>query len=95
MRTGTESDHLDAVKKNLSYLIRILPSDAGCTGVRSGALAGLAGVWEIYIPAGITCIEPGAFGDLGEEVYVEVHPDNPAYMSVNGILYTKTGEKAL
>ena len=73
----------------------VLPSDAGCTGVRSGALAGLAGVWEIYIPAGITCIEPGAFGDLGDEVYVEVHPDNPAYMSVNGILYTKTGEKAL
>lgn len=73
----------------------VLPSDAGCTGVRSGALAGLAGVWEIYIPAGITCIEPGAFGDLGEEVYVEVHPENPAYMSVNGILYTKTGEKAL
>lgn len=73
----------------------ILPSDSGCTGIRRGAFSGLSDVTEIYIPEGITCIEPGAFGGMEQLFYIEVSPENPVYKSVNGILYLKTGEKVL
>ena len=67
-----------------------LPSDGTCTGVSTGALASLGSdVFEIYIPANITLIEPGAFEGLTELFYIEVHPDNPVYGSSCGTLYEK------
>ena len=46
-------------------------------------------VTDIYIPANITHIEAGAFDSLPYVFYIYAHPDNPAYSSVDGILYTK------
>ena len=37
----------------------------------------------------ITNIESGAFDSLPYVFYIYVHPDNPAYSSDAGILYTK------
>lgn len=70
--------------------IIILPSDDRCKGIGAEALTGITGVEEIYIPANITWIEPGALEKL---MYIEVAPDNPAYQSIDGVLYSKKEQK--
>lgn len=50
-------------------------------------LAGCAG--EIYIPANIREIEPGALDVFESLAYIEAAEDNPGYYSENGILYPK------
>lgn len=68
----------------------VLPNEDGCVGVRAGALDNFADeIFEIYIPAGITDIEPGALENLSLLFYIEVNPDNPVYVSREGILYNK------
>ena len=70
-----------------------LPSDAACTGIEAGALSSVAGlITEVYIPANITYIGPGAFDGLGSLMYIEVAQGNPNYYSAGGVLYTMSGE---
>ena len=70
-----------------------LPSDAACTGIEAGALSSVAGlITEVYIPANITYIGPGAFDGLGSLMYIEAAPVNPNYYSAGGVLYTMSGE---
>lgn len=67
-----------------------LPAHSACVGVRANAFAGLNEfVTDIYVPANITNIESGAFDVLPYVFWIYVHPDNPVYTSVDGILYTK------
>ncbi len=67
-----------------------LPSDSRCTGIRAGAFSQLGlQVWEVYIPANIISIEDGAFDGLDPSLYIQMHPDNPAYGSSEGSLYEK------
>lgn len=73
--------------------IIILPSDDRCKGIGAEALTGITGVEEIYIPANITWIEPGAMEKLENLMYIEVAPDNPAYQSIDGVLYSKKEQK--
>lgn len=73
--------------------IIILPSDERCKGIGAEALTGIMGVEEIYIPANITWIEPGALEKLESLMYIEVAPDNPAYQSIDGVLYSKKEQK--
>ena len=73
--------------------IIILPSDDRCKGIRAEAFTGITGVEEIYIPANITWIEPGALEKLENLMYIEVAPDNPAYQSIDGVLYSKKEQK--
>jgi len=73
--------------------ILALPEDTFCTSVGSHAFAGLENdCMEIYIPANITWIEPDAFAELSNVFYIEVAPDNPAYYSDFGVLYSMDGE---
>lgn len=72
--------------------IIILPSDDRCKGIGAEALTGITGVEEIYIPTNITWIEPGS-GKLENLMYIEVAPDNPAYQSIDGVLYSKRSRK--
>lgn len=73
--------------------ILALPSNAACTGIESGALAEIAGeISEIYIPANIGYIAPGAFDGLPGLMYIEVAAGNPNYYSEGGVLYTADGE---
>lgn len=67
-----------------------LPSDARCTGIAAGALASSGvTVYEIYIPANIIAIDEGAFDGLTELFFIQVHPDNPVYKSIDGYLCEK------
>jgi hypothetical protein len=73
--------------------ILLLATDESCIGIRKDALNGLAcDVTEVFIPANITDIEPGAFDALPYLIYIEVAAENPVYYSKDGILHTILGE---
>jgi len=69
-----------------------LPWDAACTGIEAGALDDVQDmVYELYIPANIVYIAPGAFDGLCNLLYIYAEPENPVYESDgNGILYRKS-----
>lgn len=68
------------------YGVLNLPSE-GCTGIMASAFVGVsAGICELHIPANITYIETGMLNQLTELGWIEVGPDNPAYISDEGIL---------
>ena len=80
---------------SLSFLVYVIYNESiwKCKGIRAEALTGITGVEEIYIPANITWIEPGALEKLENLMYIEVAPDNPAYQSIDGVLYSKKEQK--
>lgn len=66
--------------------------EEGCSGIARGALSGLgSAVEEIEIPANITNIQPGAFVGLSNLGWIEADAANPAYVTVDGVLYTADG----
>ena len=66
--------------------------EKGCSGIAAGALAALGSqVEEIGIPANITEIQPGAFAELSNLGWIEADGENPAYVTVDGVLYTADG----
>ena len=66
--------------------------EKGCSGIAAGALAALGSqVEEIEIPANITAIQPGAFAGLSNLGWIEADGENPAYVTVDGVLYTADG----
>ena len=66
--------------------------EEGCSGIAAGALATLGSqVEEIEIPANITNIQPGAFVGLSNLGWIEADEANPAYVTVDGVLYTADG----
>lgn len=76
--------------------ILIISADQRCVGIRENAFSDIEGfVTEIYIPANIHDIEAGAFRYFQDLMYIEVSENNPYYSSVEGILYSKSGEEIL
>ena len=70
----------------------LLFPEEGCSGIARGALSGLgSAVEEIEIPANITNIQPGAFAGLSNLGWIEADAANPAYVTVDGVLYTADG----
>lgn len=66
--------------------------EKGCSGIARGALSDLgSAVEEIEIPANITNIQPGAFVGLSNLGWTEADAANPAYVTVDGVLYTADG----
>ena len=66
--------------------------EEGCSGIAAGALVDLGSqVEEIEIPANITAIQPGAFAGLSNLGWIEADEANPAYVTVDGVLYTADG----
>lgn len=66
--------------------------EEGCSQIARGALSGLgSAVEEIEIPANITNIQPGAFAGLSNLGWIEADAANPAYVTVDGVLYTADG----
>lgn len=66
--------------------------EEGCSGIARGALSGLgSSVEEIEIPANITNIQPGVFAGLSNLGWIEADAANPAYVTVDGVLYTADG----
>lgn len=69
-----------------------IPSEEQYKGIAAGAFVSLTtDVYEVYIPANIHDIEPGAFDGMMDLVYIWVSPDNEYYCSIEGKLYTKDG----
>lgn len=86
--TGTDSDI------DVTDAVLIIPAVPECAGIRDGALSGIEeSVFEIYIPANIRDIAPGAFAGLTSLMFVEVAEDNPDYCSIDGVLYSREGEE--
>lgn len=66
--------------------------EKGCSGIARGALADLgSAVEEIEIPDNITNIQPGAFVGLSNLGWTEADAANPAYVTVDGVLYMADG----
>ena len=72
-----------------------IPAEIGgkpVTSIGYSAFSRRSGLMSITIPKGITDIAESAFyGCSGLKTFV-VHPDNPAYQSVSGLLLTKDGK---
>lgn len=72
----------------------IIPESESLVGIRSGAFHGLSeNIIEVYLPAKLCDIEPGAFDVFPNLMFVEVSGDNPYYYSLNGLLYHVSGEE--
>lgn len=66
--------------------------EEGCSQIAGGALLDLgSSVEEIEIPANITNIQPGVFAGLSNLGWIEADAANPAYVTVDGVLYTADG----
>lgn len=66
--------------------------EEGCSQIAGGALSDLgSSVEEIEIPANITNIQPGVFTGLSNLGWIEADAANPAYVTVDGVLYTADG----
>lgn len=66
--------------------------EEGCSQIAGGALSDLgSSVEEIEIPVNITNIQPGVFAGLSNLGWIEADAANPAYVTVDGVLYTADG----
>lgn len=81
------SGNKEVIKDGVLYF-----PEEGCSGIARGALSDLgSSVEEIEIPANITNIQPGAFVGLSNLGWIEADAANPAYVTVDGVLYTADG----
>lgn len=70
----------------------LLFPEEGCSQIAGGALSDLgSAVEEIEIPVNITNIQSGAFAGLSNLGGIEADAANPAYVTVDGVLYTADG----
>ena len=70
----------------------LLFPEEGCSQIAGGALSALgSAVDEIDIPVKITNIQSGAFAGLSNLGWIEADAANPAYVTVDGVLYTADG----
>ena len=70
----------------------LLFPEEGCSQIAGGALSDLgSAVEEIEIPVNITNIQSGAFVGLSNLGWIEADAANPAYVTVDGVLYTADG----
>ena len=81
------SGNKEVIKDGVLYF-----PEEGCSGIAAGALSDLgSAVEEIEIPVNITNIQPGAFVGLSNLGWIEADEANPAYVTVDGVLYTADG----
>lgn len=70
----------------------LLFPEEGRSQIAGGALSDLgSAVEEIEIPVNITNIQSGAFAGLSNLGWIEADAANPAYVTVDGVLYTADG----
>lgn len=70
----------------------LLFPEEGCSQIAGGALSDLgSAVEEIEIPVNITNIQSGAFAGQSNLGWIEADAANPAYVTVDGVLYTADG----
>ncbi len=92
---GHITGYTDVSKFMKDHLV-VFPVNAACIGIERNVFKGLEeDVFEIYLPANITYIAPGAFDDLPNLYYIEAANGNSAFYSDNGILYHRSGKVAV
>lgn len=70
---------------------RLALPEEGITGIAKGAFEGTgSGIAELFIPSGVTVIEPGALSALTDLGWIEAAGDNPSYTTWEGVLYDKS-----
>lgn len=84
----------DAAFRGCSKLTNVVIPE-GVTSIGASAFAGCSSLVDIKIPDAVTNIEWGAFLDCKSLLNINVSENNPNYMSVDGVLYTKTGENLI
>lgn len=86
--TGTitgVADYEKAVKEG-----RLTLSSDKCSRIAVTTFADAPdGILEIVIPANIISIEEGTFADLKDVEWYETEPDNPVYVSRDGVLFSE------
>lgn len=91
-----DQGYIVGVTETISFMDGILAitSDPACAGIKENAFSGVeADVFEIYIPANICEIEPGVFDVFLNLMYIEVSEESLYYYSMDGILYSESGEE--
>ena len=84
-------DGLSGSKEVIQDGVLLFPEE-GCSQIAGGALSDLgSAVEEIEIPVNITNIQSGAFAGLSNLGWIEADAANPAYVTVDGVLYTADG----
>lgn len=82
---------LSGSKEVIQDEVLLFPEE-GCSQIAGGALSDLgSAVEEIEIPVNITNIQSGAFAGLSNLGWIEADAANPAYVTVDGVLYTADG----
>lgn len=82
---------LSGSKEVIQDAVLLFPEE-GCSQIAGGALSDLgSAVEEIEIPVNITNIQSGAFAGLSNLGWIEADAANPAYVTVDGVLYTADG----
>lgn len=82
---------LSGSKEVIQDGVQLFPEE-GCSQIAGGALSDLgSAVEEIEIPVNITNIQSGAFAGLSNLGWIEADAANPAYVTVDGVLYTADG----
>ena len=102
--TEEEEEPIEVGNINTGYLINAEGVIYGLSGSKEviqdgvllfpegGALSDLgSAVEEIEIPVNITNIQSGAFAGLSNLGWIEADAANPAYVTVDGVLYTADG----
>lgn len=64
----------------------------GLQNIGEAAFTGLAKLANVSLPAGATNVAPGAFAHCTALTNIAVSTDNPAYKSVDGVLFDKEGK---
>ncbi|OQC11918.1 MAG: Internalin-A precursor [Lentisphaerae bacterium ADurb.Bin082] len=61
----------------------------GVTLIGNGAFFGCSGLTSVVIPDGVTSIGPGPFASCSSLIHITVALENPAYCSVDNVLFDK------
>lgn len=77
---------LSAFEGSYALTSVILPDNLSVLGDYAFYLSGLT---SAYIPKNVTSISDQTFGSCKDLAYINVSPENPAYSSVDGVLYNK------
>ena len=63
--------------------------------LETSAFEGCRALTEVTIPASVTDLHSDAFYNCGGILHYEVAPGNPAYQSINGVIFDKSGQTIL